>query len=153
MANLTGPGQSEETLFCAAAGDEFAAYERPRDALEAMSPRWRLGRDFTCRRTTAVSFQLVGKQEELWNFGSQASSPVHRNREQAEGEKNEDWVHPQSPIAEEKLGEAVPSSEDETVATASPRENRVETLAQLELTLARHVNRFEQAQQRLSDRT
>lgn len=163
--SVSGPGQSEETLFCAAAGDEFAAYERPRDALEAMSPRWRLGRDFTCRRTTAVSFQLV-KQEELWNFGcqdisdaqrwfdyfssldrsegSQASSPVHQNREaETEREKNEDFpqwkVHPHSPIAEE------PSSEDETVATASPRENRVETLAQLELTLAGHVNRFEQA--------
>jgi len=163
---VSGPGQSQETFFCAAAGDELAAYERPRDALEAMSPRWRLGAHRSdrrkCRRSTAVSFQLIAKHDEVWHFacqdisdaqrwfdfftGSSADPSASSSRETTplEGEA------PEVPrdITEAALPSSIPeepSSDDETAATSSPRESRVETLAQLELTLARHVNRFEQA--------
>eukprot|EP00434_Breviolum_minutum_P035239 symbB.v1.2.031186.t2/scaffold3591.1/size53548/3 len=162
------PGQSQETFFCAAAGDELAAYERPRDALEAMSPRWRLGggkrseSPVRCRRSTAVSFQLIAKRDEVWHFACQDISDAQRWFDFFTGSSADPSASstgrgtplegevPEVPrdITEAALPSSIPeepSSDDETTATSSPRESRVETLAQLELTLARHVNRFEQA--------
>lgn len=171
---VSGPTRTSETLFCAAADEELAAFTRPRDALEAVEglSRWRL-RDFHCHRSTALSFQLVGKHsEELWHFTCQDITDAQRWFDYfTEPENPEpDEVPRLSPsdscmslgIDSGSLKEAFdpepgllreatrpiaeePSSDEETTATCSPRETRVETLAQLELRLARHVNRLEQA--------
>ncbi|CAJ1350981.1 unnamed protein product [Effrenium voratum] len=154
-------------------GTELAAFPRPRDALEAEPPkrRWRLS-GFGVQRLSAQSFELQSLTEKAdrWQFTCQEVSEVSKwfkhltpeaseeqqpisyidsgTLEQAFGAKDspsamelrEELARPTQPRPPE-----LPSSDEETTATSSPRDSRIETLSQMELTLARQVSRFEEA--------